>query len=95
MHTEDEENKMFHSWECISLFRKNGTTFDIVIKDRTKMMVLLHFLHRKVYSKIDPEAKLFSSYKWHAIKMKLSFETWVRKIKLPDLFKHAIFKTLV
>ena len=55
---------MFHSWECLSIFRKNGTTFDIVIKDRINMMALIHFLHKNIYIEIDPEAKLFVTYKW-------------------------------
>ena len=59
------------------------------------MMALIHFLHRNIFFEIDPEAKLFATYKWQAIKMKLSYESWARRLKLAELFKQAIFNTLV
>ena len=47
--TAEEEDQVFHAWECVSLLRKNGTTFDLVVKDMGQLMALIHFVHRQVY----------------------------------------------
>ena len=93
--TEEENEQIFHAWQCVSLFRNKHTTFDLVIRNRNHLMALIHFVHTNAHKKIDPEGKLFNTYKWCAFKMKLSYESWLRQIKLLDLIKGAIFKTLV
>ena len=82
---------MFYSWECVSFVRKIGSTFDLVIRNREHLMALLHFMHRNMYKKCDPEAKLFRSYKWLSLKMKMSYECWLRNIKLSGLIEGAIY----
>ena len=58
-------------------------------------MALLLFIHKKVYSHIDPSAKLFSTYKWASLKMKLSYESHIRDCNMKDVVKNAILHTLV
>ena len=43
----DVYDSMFYDWECVSLFRPNHSTFDIVIKEPTDLMCLLHILYFK------------------------------------------------
>ena len=58
-------------------------------------MALLHYLHRVCFHAADPEAKLFATYKWQSFKMKLSYESWLRKTNIAGLLKDAIYHTLV
>ena len=71
----NEDDVIFQAWECISLYTLYGTTFDLVIRDPTAMMALLHFLHRHVYSSEGRGVPLhiYNSLK---IKMKVSFIAW-------------------
>ena len=46
---EDELKEVFYSWECISLYKSYGTTFDLVIKDPTIIMAFIHFIHKHLY----------------------------------------------
>ena len=45
----DLETYEVYAWECITLIRKDWTTFDLVIKDMNELLCLIHFVHRKIY----------------------------------------------
>ena len=75
--------------------RKNGATFDLVIRNRDHLMALIHFMHRHFYEDSDPESELFKSYKWLSLKMKVSYESWIRQKKIPTLIEEAIHLTLI
>ena len=75
--------------------RKQGSTFDIVIRNREHLMALIHFAHSKIHQNSDPEVKVFRSYKWLSLKMKVSWESWLRNKKMAELIKEAIYQTLV
>ena len=79
-----EEKEVFQAWECLSLLRTNGTTFDLVVKNMEQLMALLHFLHRNVYK--TEEADQLHLYKLLKFKMKLGFEMWNRRLKMAELF---------
>ena len=49
-----KDEDVFYSWQCFSLIRKDGTTFDIVVKDMHELMCLLHVMHRLIYG-VDEE----------------------------------------
>ena len=74
-----EEEEIFHSWQCISLVRKNGTTFDLVIRNTHNLLALIHVIHQKIYH--PPDNTFLCFYKLLKFKMKLSFEAWDRKLK--------------
>ncbi len=38
-----------HKWQCVSLMRSNGTTLDLIIKDKFDMMVFLNVMQHFVY----------------------------------------------
>ena len=46
----DNVDCMFYPWECLSLVRINFTTLDLVIKDSTDLLSLIHFVFRKLFS---------------------------------------------
>ena len=50
---EERNDDVFHAWECISLVKSYGTTFDLVIRDPSIMMVFIHFLHQHIYKDFD------------------------------------------
>ena len=95
----DLNEGIFYSWECISLIRSNGTTLDLVIPDQSHLMALIHFTHMHVdkpEEKLGEKMKNFLSvYKKLKFKMKLSYESWNRRITLGQLIQNAVFKTLV
>lgn len=35
----------YYPWECVSIFRPNFSTLDLVIKDYNFVLALLHILH--------------------------------------------------
>lgn len=76
--TAEEEDQVFHAWECVSLLRRNGTTFDLVVKDMGQLMALIHFVHRQVYQ--TGNSRELRLYKMLKFKMKLGFETWNRRL---------------
>ena len=40
--------EIFYAWECVSFIRKDGTTFDIVVKDMHEILCLIHIVHKQV-----------------------------------------------
>ena len=46
---QESDEGIFHSWECVSLLRKDGTTLDLAIPDHTHLMALIHFAHTHVF----------------------------------------------
>ena len=48
-------------WECLSLFRSNFTTLDLVIPDHNYLLALMHVLHREVYR--PPNVSFMRIYK--------------------------------
>lgn len=83
----------FQAWECVSLIRNDGTTFDIVVKDNRNLMALLAVMSRKVMHPVadDSYIKLFIKLKF---KMKLSYECWAQKTTLDKLVLQAIERSV-
>ena len=50
----NEDDSMFYSWECISIYRANRTTLDLVIKDPHEIMYLIHVLYHSTSKFIEP-----------------------------------------
>ena len=48
--TKAEDVELFYAWECVSLIRKQFTTFDIVVRDMTELLCLIHVVHKHVYN---------------------------------------------
>ena len=82
----------YQSWECISLLRKNKTTFDLVIKDQHELMAFIHVVYRHLYQPKD--SRFLAFYRILKFKMKVAYEAWMSRISIKDLFLRAIFKTL-
>ena len=43
----DEKEKVaskhhFFNWQCVSLVRANGTTFDLIVRDSSELMTLIN-----------------------------------------------------
>ena len=53
--TKQTDVELFYSWECVSFIRKDGSTFDIVVKDMHELLCLIHVVHRHVYNINDEE----------------------------------------
>ena len=83
MDEDTEDCNVFYSWECVSLQRKNGTTFDIVIPSAKHLMALIHVVHRHIYK--QKSADFLFIYKVLKFKMKLAYESWIKKLKLGEL----------
>lgn len=88
---------MFYSWECVSIYRPNRTTLDLVIKDSYELMYFLHILnHAK--NKASAEAAQVNGClrmaKVLKMKMKISYQCWKQKIKPHDALFMAIQRTL-
>ena len=75
-----EENDVFQAWECVSLRKKNGTTFDLVIKNMNNLMAFIHVLHRSVYK--TSTSRQLHLYKMHKFRMKMEFESWNRGLTM-------------
>ena len=60
---ENGDDETFYPWECVSLHKKDGLTFDLVIKNKDAIMAFIHVVHRHINMEFDPDGKLFSSYK--------------------------------
>ena len=43
------EAEVFYAWECLSLVRRDGSTFDLVVGDMHELLCLIHIVHRHVY----------------------------------------------
>ena len=91
-HNEDESG-IFYSWECISFVKKNGTTLDLVIPSSPDLLALIHIVHKHVHRETDN--KFLYIYKLLKFKMKLAYESWIKRISLGELIQRAVFKTLV
>lgn len=76
------------------------STLDFVIEDETNLMAFLHVMAFNVYSADNSNNNqslindLMRIYNQIKIKCKLGFECWKRHIKLVQLFKDAIKKTM-
>lgn len=82
----------FYAWECLSLFKKDGTTLDLVIKDDKSLMTLLCIFMRLIYRQPDcSQMKLFQFLK---LKMKLSYQCYKRKTIFSNHIVKAINKTV-
>ena len=78
-----DDKDIFYSWQCVSLLRKDGTTFDVVVKDMHELMCLLHVMHRMIYGVDEKEedelirqgksTSYMSLYKMLKFKMKVSY----------------------
>ncbi len=73
-----------------------GATLDFVVPDPRKLMALLAILSRSVYNLEDETDSndLMKIYLQLKIKMKLSYECYRRKAKLPDILIRGITKTV-
>ena len=85
---------MFQAWECVSLLRKNGATFDLVVKDMAQLMALIHFVHRSVHKSANSR-DVVHLYKLQKLRMKLGFEMWNRRLRLAEVFEQAVQSTLI
>ena len=74
------------------------STLDFVIEDETHLMAFLHVMAFNVYSAESNNSSLINDlmliYNKIKIKCKIGFECWKRHIKLVQLFKDAIKKTV-
>ena len=93
--TEDDldEADVFYPWECVSFVRKNGFTLDLKISSASDMLALIHIVHRHIFKFTD--SNFLYIYKVLKFKMKLAYESWIKRISLSELIQRAIFKTLV
>ena len=57
-------------------------------------MALIHFVHKNIKDAGPKEGFMFN-YKIMKFKMKLAYESWVKRIKLNELIWRAIFKTII
>ena len=88
-----EDESMFYSWECVSIYRSNRTTLDFVIKDSFELMYLLHFLNHVKNKNADILAKpigCLRNAKVLKMKMKISYQCWKQNIKPHDVFFMAV-----
>ena len=49
-----EKGEAFYPWECLSIFRSDYTSLDLVIRDMKVMMCLLHVLHLTAFTPENP-----------------------------------------
>ena len=91
---EVDDSHIFYSWECVSFLRENGTTLDIVVQNSQHMMALIHIVHNNIKD-AEPKEGFMFNYKIMKFKMKLAYESWVKRIKLNELIWRAIFKTII
>ena len=56
-------------------------------------MALIHAVHKHVHKSKD--AKFLKMYAMMKFKMKLAYESWIKRIKLSELIHRAIFKTII
>ena len=53
--TEPKENEQLdekhipHKWQCVSLMRVNGTTLDLIIREKLEMLTFLNVMQHYVY----------------------------------------------
>ena len=74
------EQEIFYAWQCLSLIRENGTTFDLVIRDTHKLFALIHVVHQRIYNP-PSDSGFLCFYKLLKFKMKLSYEAWNKRLK--------------
>ena len=82
-----------YPWECVSLLKKNGMTVDLQIRDTADLMTFLHVVYMNVYRPKD--SGFLYMYRVLKFRMKLSYEAWMRQMKIPKLVERAIFITLL
>ena len=85
---------IYYSWETISIYREDYSTFDLVIKDYKAMMCLLHFLHKHLWKQDESRHHFMRSYKIMKLKMKVTYEAWRREIEIGTLLHYAILKSM-
>lgn len=93
----------FHAWECLSIYRDNWSTLDLVIKDSHDMMCILHAIsHIDIPCPQDQETSMpmiqtnqcLKIYKQLRMRMKLSYMCVREQLKPHDLIMLAIKRTL-
>ena len=99
----EEDDRMFYSWQCISLVMANYTV-DLIIKEDFEMMCLIHLLVHKLGggpSAREPRVKgaldideCLRPYKFMKFRMKLSYFAWLRNMQINELLMKAIIATL-
>ena len=86
-----EEFSVFN-WQCVSFIRKNGTSLDLILKDKSDIMVLINVVQSMLYKPSNQDRLIF--FKVLRFKMKIGFVSWQKHIKPANLFLQAILKTL-
>ena len=61
------DGEPFYAWECVSLVRPCGTTFDLVVKDSEHLLALIHLVHRNIHR----SSSSVHMYKLMMLKMKV------------------------
>ena len=89
----DGDSDIFHSWECVSFIRKNGTTLDLRMKDHNNLLALIHVVYKHVYEPID--TSFLTLYRILKCRMKVAYEAYMQRISIKDVLLRAIFKTLL
>ena len=44
-----------HPWECLSLVSQNFSTLDLIIREATPLMALIHVAYAHLHSEVDTE----------------------------------------
>ena len=57
-------------------------------------MALIHFVHNNMKD-AEPKEGFMFNYKIMKFKMKLAYESWIKRIKLDELIWRALFKTVI
>lgn len=67
----------FFDWECVSLVRRDYTTFDLVVKDKAQLDCLIKVVSDSIYRDEGNSAFLRQSL-FLRLEMRLQFEAWSR-----------------
>ncbi|CDW84009.1 UNKNOWN [Stylonychia lemnae] len=92
------EDKIFYSWECVSLMTLKRT-YDFVITERTEMLAFINCIQNIIYihhlkRKQTITIPKYWYYKILMFKMKISYMAWVQKIQFSEVLLRAINKTV-
>lgn len=85
---------MFYPWECLSIYRHNFATLDLVIPDMNCLLALIHVMYKTKAHGLPIHRKFMGLFKHMKFRMKLKYEAWRRQIELATLLQFAILKTI-
>lgn len=85
-----QDGQEFYAWDCVSLVKPCGATFDLVIRDAEHLFALIHLVHRNIHKTPKP----LHSYKRMKLQMKIQWSMLERKCTMAQIFKDAIYRTI-